>query len=200
MKRTPTDLRQPPSSVLYMSASIFNIVLGALDIYLWEDTPYFGTRRRYYGASSLLGFICGPIRRVWSYITSQIRYGLRYSSKFQPRKDDSSIKLRPTPAWFSNTNQSATLSFALSHEGQRQSSSPPQTYDTVLLIASHLHYSDLVSLSLVSRRWYQAIFPDTNLEQRAEALRMKSCQDGSKTQCWICNVQICEVRLYHQTI
>jgi hypothetical protein len=65
--------------------------------------------------------------------------------------------------------------------------------DVLTPIAYKLHYVDLVSLSLVSRSVRKAIFPDSAVDHNAEHFRVSTCDAGTKSQCWGCNIQICNV-------
>jgi hypothetical protein len=59
-------------------------------------------------------------------------------------------------------------------------------------IARHSHYTDLKSL--------EATCKDINNAMRyctSETLRRESCIDGTKTECWACMTQICEVSHKH---
>ena len=60
-------------------------------------------------------------------------------------------------------------------------------------IASHLHYIDVINLSLTCRSMYQTICPMNGHSKRFELLCIASCSDGSKEECWGCARQICEV-------
>jgi hypothetical protein len=65
----------------------------------------------------------------------------------------------------------------------------------LLPIAASLHYSDLVSLGQTSRAVREAVFPCQDMIYRKGKLRAVSCQSHpSKTKCWNCFRQICEVR------
>lgn len=60
-----------------------------------------------------------------------------------------------------------------------------------LLLPSYLHYADAVSLSMVKAlRGTLAKGGGDDLE----LLRKRTCINGSKTDCWGCGNQICEVR------
>jgi hypothetical protein len=67
-------------------------------------------------------------------------------------------------------------------------------YDILMLIAPQVHYVDLINLSLASKGIRRAVFPSSEVGARAERLRMSSCENGTKSQCWVCNIQICNVR------
>jgi hypothetical protein len=67
-------------------------------------------------------------------------------------------------------------------------------HDILQLIAQNLDYVDLVNLSLVSKRTRSAIFPADEEWEDDRQLRFYSCYGKKKSTCWICAVQICEVR------
>lgn len=59
-------------------------------------------------------------------------------------------------------------------------------------IASHVHYSDLVNVSLSSKRMRGAVFHSGGAEHRSELLAERSCEED-KGECWACAVVICSV-------
>ena len=62
-------------------------------------------------------------------------------------------------------------------------------YNPVLgSITTGLHYDDIVNLGLVSKTIRNAL--DANSH---ETLRVASCVNGTKTECWSCRKQICRV-------
>jgi hypothetical protein len=64
----------------------------------------------------------------------------------------------------------------------------------LLPIAASLHYTDLVNLGRTSRAVKEAVFPCQDMVYRKRKLREASCAfDLSKTKCWNCMRQICEV-------
>jgi hypothetical protein len=67
-------------------------------------------------------------------------------------------------------------------------------HDILMLIAEQAHYIDLINLSMTSRSLRQAILPPSEIGARSERLRIHACENGTKSQCWVCNIQICEVQ------
>lgn len=59
-------------------------------------------------------------------------------------------------------------------------------------IASHLHYSDLVTISLTSKRMRGIMFHLGGPENRPELLAERSCE-GDKGECWGCARVVCSV-------
>lgn len=64
-------------------------------------------------------------------------------------------------------------------------------YDVLLMVATHLHYVDIASLSLVSRRIRQTLLPGPDSDRQPLHLRMYTCEPESRARCWICPNQIC---------
>ncbi|KAG8359247.1 hypothetical protein FVEN_g2754 [Fusarium venenatum] len=67
--------------------------------------------------------------------------------------------------------------------------------DIVGRVARHLHYDDMVNLSLTSKLIRTSIFYPSleapRRRNRAESLCVTSCIDGQKTECWGCERVIC---------
>ncbi|CAF3496084.1 unnamed protein product [Fusarium graminearum] len=65
-------------------------------------------------------------------------------------------------------------------------------------VARHLHYDDIVNLSLTSKLMRTAIFhPSTETshrQSRVESLCVSSCVDGQKSECWGCDRVICAIK------
>ena len=178
-----------------MLSAIFNIALGSLSSYS-SYSRYSSTRHRSGHNASLLG----PIPRFLNYIIMRPRYLSRYLSKSRQRvKSDKPTKLRTLDKMFWNNDKPTALSILLSPELQSEQYGHPLPHNLLLLIASSLHYTDIVNLSLASKGLRQVIFPSPDLAARSEALRIHSCENGSKSQCWICSSQICQVRRYALT-
>jgi hypothetical protein len=173
-----------------MISAIFNITLGGLNDESTYDCVLF---------SWLLSVIQWPFRvihrRLVSPMLSRLRYKFRYFSKFRRRvKDHDTFSLRPLPTKLRKPNKPTALAVALNLESQLQLYNGPLNYDIWALIASRLHGVDLINLSLVSKSFRERIFPTSELGTRSEALRAYACDDGTKSQCWICNIKICDVR------
>lgn len=63
---------------------------------------------------------------------------------------------------------------------------------TIVSIASNLHYSDIVSISLTSKSMNTAVFPRDRRPERIERISIASCEED-KSECWSCGVEICNV-------
>ncbi|KAM0442718.1 hypothetical protein ACHAQK_003772 [Fusarium lateritium] len=69
-------------------------------------------------------------------------------------------------------------------------------------VARHLHYDDLVNLSLASKLTRTAMFypsmDPSSRQERIESLCIASCLDGQKSECWSCERVICDVSTHVQ--
>lgn len=177
-------------SVTYSLCTFFNITFGGFG----NEWEYYSRDHSSYGRN-FLAQLLNPIQRVFvSIMPSRLRYGFRYLSKSLRRvKVPNSLKLRHLRLKPSSRNKPTTLAVALSPESQLQRYGRRPPYDPLKIIAYKLHYVDLVNLSLVSKSLHEAIFPTADLGVRSEELRIYTCEDGSKSQCWVCNIQICQV-------
>jgi hypothetical protein len=66
----------------------------------------------------------------------------------------------------------------------------------IISIAQNLHYSDIISLSLVSRASYHGVFngsSSTLRSARHALIKAVACETGSKAECWCCKAEICNV-------
>jgi len=68
-------------------------------------------------------------------------------------------------------------------------------YDMLIVVAEDLHYADILNLSLTSKSVRESVLPAEDYERRLKHFRMYTCESASKTQCWICANQICNVSL-----
>jgi hypothetical protein len=71
------------------------------------------------------------------------------------------------------------------------------------LLASHLHYDDIINLSLTSKLMRTSMFyptlEDSHRRNRAELLCVSSCIDGLKNECWGCDRVICDECTHHRS-
>lgn len=165
-------------SLLYMLTTAVNFTLGCCASnkpYLPSFTfPFFDKRK--------------------TFMISKLVYRFRYLSKRQREvksTESEEVQFSQKQVW-KHENPTA-LAVALSLELQLERYGRPMRYDVLLLIASRLHYADIVSLSLLSHALRRAIFPPHIRADRSETLRIQSCKNGTKTECWICRSQICQV-------
>lgn len=66
-------------------------------------------------------------------------------------------------------------------------------YDMLLLVTPHLHYTEVMNLSRVSKNVREAVLPVHDFDRRRKVFSMYSCVEDSKTGCWVCGNQICDV-------
>lgn len=67
--------------------------------------------------------------------------------------------------------------------------------DILSLISQHLHYVDLINLSMTSKAIRAVVFPSAEIGDHADQLRRYTCEDDNKSQCWTCGIQVCQVRM-----
>jgi hypothetical protein len=65
-------------------------------------------------------------------------------------------------------------------------------YDMLVMVTEHLHYTDVISLSTVSKSVRQAVLPSNEISRRLAMFRLYTCEPDKKTNCWSCTNQICE--------
>jgi hypothetical protein len=66
-------------------------------------------------------------------------------------------------------------------------------YDMLMIVVEDLHYADILNLSLTSKSVRESVLPAEDYERRVKHFRMYTCESTSKTQCWVCTNQICDV-------
>ena len=67
-------------------------------------------------------------------------------------------------------------------------------YDMLIAVTEHLHYSDIMHLSCVSKSVREAVLPAHDLDHRLATFKRYSCSKrSSKQECWICDKQVCSV-------
>jgi hypothetical protein len=67
-------------------------------------------------------------------------------------------------------------------------------FDILTLISNHLHYADMVNLSLTSRPMRQVIFPPGEFHAASQLYKTYTCRSNPRSDCWVCQVPICKVR------
>jgi hypothetical protein len=65
-------------------------------------------------------------------------------------------------------------------------------YDMLIMVARHLHYTDLISLSSVSKSVRESVLPSNDVSHRIKMFRLYACEPNGKTTCWSCTNQICD--------
>ncbi|KAK2740971.1 hypothetical protein FQN55_008526 [Onygenales sp. PD_40] len=63
--------------------------------------------------------------------------------------------------------------------------------DILTLVSEHLHYQDLVNLSLTSKRLRATVFPNGHGRSGASILRRYACNPATRSQCWVCTMPLC---------
>jgi hypothetical protein len=64
-------------------------------------------------------------------------------------------------------------------------------YDMLMLVTEHLHYTDMITLSRVSKSVRQSILPTQDLSRRLAVFKTYTCDPEHKVPCWTCNKQTC---------
>jgi hypothetical protein len=67
-------------------------------------------------------------------------------------------------------------------------------WDILLLVSKHLHYADVVSLSMASKQMRNAILPPVERVTRLRQLKMHTLDRVSGLECDICQAPICPVQ------
>lgn len=67
------------------------------------------------------------------------------------------------------------------------------TYDMLMAVTEHLHYSDMISLGRTSKSLRNAVFPYDFVDQREAAYERYTCDVIGRAKCWLCDRQICSV-------
>lgn len=66
-------------------------------------------------------------------------------------------------------------------------------FDTLSLISQHLHYTDIINFSLASKAVRELTFPASDLANRRRLYKKYTCEEVTKSNCFVCRRQICEV-------
>jgi hypothetical protein len=67
-------------------------------------------------------------------------------------------------------------------------------YDMLFAVIEEMHYSDIMSLSRVSKSVREAVLPSNDIDRRVAIFEQYTCQSGLlKHNCYTCNKQICSV-------
>ena len=123
-------------------------------------------------------------------IKSRARFGARYVAKTGRRvPSPREIKLRHMRP------KNSKPRYEGGYEGKGTTFTDFLCYDVLVLIARDLHYVDLFNLSLASKSVRDVVFPRSDFATRSEHFKIYSCDELTKTQCWICTIQVCNVNL-----
>ena len=170
-------------------ADVLDLIVATLKIIVW---PFFWVL----AFIPVMGFRILPAK-----VRSRSRYSLRCSSKYMQRITQKmhiphTIRLRPLFRPISEDNRIVALQElprTISDNDNAAKLAHFLCYDILTLIASRTHFSDLISLSLTSRRIRETTFPNSELSARFKRFRTITCDRGTKSQCSICNIPICAV-------
>ena len=172
----PADLRSLGSSILYVFCALFNIALGGLH--------WFRISLRH---TYTLAFR----------IISRPVYNFRYFSKYLRRnRAKKTTELGAFHETLSGSTRKSPLPIVLSTESHNQQVGILGNYDVLMLVIRNLHHVDLFNLSLASKSLRQLLFSTSDFATRSAALQVYTCSEGTKSQCWVCDTQICSVRVY----
>lgn len=199
--------------VIYILVSFFNIIVSmAISIRVVRSDmrperrrkePYIFTALRV--LSLIPYFICEIVATVPRYsihflprpVQSQLRFRLRCINKM------SQLVYMPVREVRHQFPQSFTTSkrhqppepkeVQCKSKNQRKPLARFLHIDILTLVAQHLHYQDLVNLSLTSKEMRQTVFPDGHLGSERGILRVYTCDSDTKTGCFLCRFPICGV-------
>lgn len=152
-----------------------------------EHLPYYDRT-----PGKLIMWIPSKIGFVIRLPLSVFRFARRSLVKYFDRGGQSeSIRLRRLPAINrEDSGKVRSLAAALINKPGVLHELPCLPHDELGLIASHLHYADLINLSHASKR-LRTIFLGA-----AEELRQYACEGASKSPCSVCTMPICSVSVF----
>ena len=180
---SPTDSCSFHHRVLYLICAAFNILLGGF------CSPEDSINETDWSPD--------PIKRIFLYTISQIRYRLRYRSKLRRRTKLQTVsELRTLPSNHKN-EETIVHTFKSMPESRDERCSIFLNYGLLMLIVRELHFVDVINLSLASMGLRDALLPKTDIAARTQALRSHTC-GGCRSECSICGIQICPVRQYER--
>jgi hypothetical protein len=206
--------------ILYFVAAVCNLFGGLppfQDSYgnAWGNRGYPSRNHRYYSSRetrvprSPFKRIFGPLtdlmRLAWSlvqdlfapvftWLPNNTQAHIRYSFRSAGRWTRTKISAKASKAHALHIHLPRHLHRSKAcDEKLAQMLLQTSSYNVLQLLAGKLHYVDLVSLSLVSKRMRATIFPSL-LEGGTEdrQLRYYSCTGDAKAECWTCGIQVCE--------
>lgn len=129
---------------------------------------------------------------------SRIRFGLRYINKasqvvYVPIQE----LLQKTPISLTFFKRRRSPPEHKEVQVETKSESAPLArflhIDVLTLVAQHLHYQDLLNLSLASKEMRRTLFPDGHFGNGARILRIYACDSDTKAGCFVCRFPICGV-------
>ncbi|KAI0508766.1 hypothetical protein F5B22DRAFT_619514 [Xylaria bambusicola] len=172
--------------ILYAVSATANILIGSRSQRMGGSPPTYPRDRRFDKSNWLLSAV-PPIRHITrESIQNNAFFASRYIQHWvshiifaTKRRLPDSHSLVPRLAHHSSDQEKGLL-LLLSH-------------NVVEKIVQHLHYVDIVNLSLTSKKNHEALFPRRNSDFATEKkqLRYYSCWGMVKADCWACGIQLC---------
>lgn len=160
-------------SVLYFICAVCNILIGILT----EGSMSGLMDECIYGVRSFVTLIFIPIWYPIACLIPKFRFGIRYVTKMVKRNRDPPRKSRG-------------LRYVSSEKHMVLQSVETLPEDVVHRIVKHLHYRDAVNVKRSSKYLQMRFFGQT---RQIGSLRPYCCQGSPKSQCTICDGQICKV-------
>ncbi|KAI0903975.1 hypothetical protein F4823DRAFT_616644 [Ustulina deusta] len=170
-------------AILYAASATANILIGS------SSRRSFGDRYAYNADRFSSNCLLAPVPPITYIIPARVQnsvfFARRYIGHWLSSKGFRTKHQIPNtycllPRHVNNT------------EGQEKGLPNLLSHEVVRRIAQKLHYVDVVSLSLTSKRIREALFPRQKRSTGEERqLRYYSCWGNKKSDCWVCGIQIC---------
>ncbi|KKZ62181.1 hypothetical protein EMCG_03319 [[Emmonsia] crescens] len=195
------------SLVIYILVSFSNVIIGLIVSIrgIRSQMPPEGRRKEPYIFTALKVVLLIPyciyygliiLSRLSIYalpysIQSRIRFGLRYINKasqvvYVPIQE----LLQKTPISLTCFKRRRSPPEHKEVQVETKSESAPLArflhIDVLTLVAQHLHYQDLLNLSLASKEMRRTLFPDGHFGNGARILRIYACDRDTKAGCFSC--------------
>ncbi|KAM5386866.1 hypothetical protein ACJZ2D_000159 [Fusarium nematophilum] len=164
--------------VLYCLCTMSTLLVGGLESCL-------STRNTCGSFKGLWSFLIFPITYPVGLVSPSIRFALRYTLKFLARGRSPRPHRSRRPIYTKMPRVGSEKSEIL----QEPKVLPAPVVD---MITQRLHFADLVSLSQSSRQLRTAFFGHGDVAKELERLRQYCCEGNKKSQCKICDRQVCE--------
>jgi hypothetical protein len=161
--------------------------------YRRQHLPYYES-----SPGKMIMWIPSSIGFVICKILSTFRFALRSLSKsLQRARKSENIRLRQLRAIDrEESGKVRSLVAALIKKPGALHGSPCLPHDELGLIASHLHYVDLINLSRASKSLRAVFLGAAGTGTCAEKLRQYVCEGSGKFQCSVCTMPICNVSVF----
>ncbi|KAJ2988562.1 hypothetical protein NUW58_g3910 [Xylaria curta] len=179
-------------AILYALSAFANITLGASSRGSDRYNDYRDYIRPFWRSSTspVEYFKRGLVDLAYDLMPTRMQYYLSFANRYI---EHSFRRQR------SKMSQKAQKAYALlpwrarSSKGKESGLSTVLSQEVLERMSPHLHYVDIVSLSLTSKAIRKAVFQqhgDSTVDK--EQLRYYSCQGSKKYDCWACGIQICD--------